>query len=138
MITGVVSTKYEVGDYVKVKSWESLEENYGLTEYGDINLPGRFNYPAGLKHLCGQIAIVSGIEYTEGGSFLCYRLEFHRYDGVGNLVLARLGGTAFTDEMLLTPSTKEMQDSVAYKVKNNVVNVDISNIKKSARFATAK
>ena len=134
-----ITIRYDVGDYVKVKSWESLEESYGLTEYGDINAPGGFNFLAGLKHLCGQIAIVSGIEYNEYGSIVCYELEFFRYDGAGNLIVTRLCATAFTNEMLTRPNTqKELYDSVAYKVRNGTVDIDISSIKKSARFASAK
>jgi len=35
--------KYKVGNKVKIKTWEKLEEEFGLDEDGDINLEPCFN-----------------------------------------------------------------------------------------------
>jgi hypothetical protein len=43
---------FEVGDKVKIKSWEQMEEEFGLDKIGDIECAAAFLVD--MKHLCGQ------------------------------------------------------------------------------------
>ncbi len=44
--------KYKIGDVVKIRSWEDMENQYGLDEDGDIACPGVFTQD--MRELCGR------------------------------------------------------------------------------------
>lgn len=44
--------KYKIGDMVEIRSWEDMENQYGLDEDGDINCPGIFTKD--MSDLCGK------------------------------------------------------------------------------------
>ncbi|MBP7319551.1 MAG: hypothetical protein KA953_00650 [Lachnospiraceae bacterium] len=57
--------KFKVGDKVRVRSWESMEKEFGLNRWGEINCP--IPVIEGMKEYCGTIqtitAILHGIYY---------------------------------------------------------------------------
>lgn len=58
---------FEVGDKVKIKSWEQMEEEFGLDKIGDIKCAAAFLVD--MKHLCGQEIEIETIEYAYDGSY---------------------------------------------------------------------
>lgn len=44
--------EYEVGDVVVIKSWEEMEEEYGLTRNGD-SINCSYIFTSGMRDLCG-------------------------------------------------------------------------------------
>jgi len=36
--------KYKVGDKVKIKTWEEMEEEFGLDKYGSINMSSIYSF----------------------------------------------------------------------------------------------
>ncbi len=51
--------KYKVGDKVRVRSWEDMEREFGLDEFGDINTEIWFAPP--MKEYCGKVVEISEI-----------------------------------------------------------------------------
>jgi hypothetical protein len=43
---------FEIGEKVRIKSWEQMEQEFGLDRYDDINCSGIF--VKDMKYLCGQ------------------------------------------------------------------------------------
>ena len=86
--------KVEIGDRVRVRTWEALEEEYGLDDEGFIPV-GDPDCPCYLapdqKHCCGKPATVADF-YVTGGRQIVY-LEFE--DTATEKVL-----WLFSDEML--------------------------------------
>ncbi len=48
-----------VGGYYRVKTWEEMEEEYGLNESGNINVP--FIFIPNMKYLCNKVVKVVSI-----------------------------------------------------------------------------
>ena len=48
--------KYKVGDEVIVRSWESMEREFGLDDDGYINVPKKF--VPWMKHFCGRTVTI--------------------------------------------------------------------------------
>lgn len=42
---------YEIGDTVRIRSWEDMKEEFGIDSYGDILC--RCNFVTGMRPLCG-------------------------------------------------------------------------------------
>lgn len=55
--------KFKVGDKVKIKSWEEMEEEFGLNCAGNINCNSCFT--DGMKEYCGATATISAINSDE-------------------------------------------------------------------------
>lgn len=43
---------YNIGDKVTVRQWDDMESEFGLDEYGEINVPKAFT--ESMKQYCGQ------------------------------------------------------------------------------------
>lgn len=55
--------QFKVGDRVRFKTWEQMEKEYGLDEYGEIRTTTIFTEC--MKHLCGTFATIKTIEGNE-------------------------------------------------------------------------
>ena len=44
--------KFSVGDIVRVRSWNDLEDEYGIDEYGSIDCP--YSLTSGMSKYCGK------------------------------------------------------------------------------------
>lgn len=51
--------KFKVGDKVRIKEWNEMEREFGLTSKGNINCMAAFI--ADMKKVCGKYATVAGI-----------------------------------------------------------------------------
>ena len=60
---------YEVGQKVRVKSWEQMEREYGSTD-GAINTPSFFT--ADMRRFCGMVFTISYVDYS---SYITYDIE---------------------------------------------------------------
>lgn len=60
--------KIKVGDKVKIRSWESMEKEFGLDTDGDIGAPTCF--VQGMRKFCGQTVTVKEIGLAEGDFFI--------------------------------------------------------------------
>ncbi len=62
---------YEVGQKVRVKSWEQMEREYGISSYGNIKTPSFFTRE--MNCFCGMIFTIKNVR---SGSFrVTYDLE---------------------------------------------------------------
>lgn len=52
--------KYKVGDKVRVRAWEDMENEFGLDNDGDINCPPRY-FTTEMSELCGKTMRVSDV-----------------------------------------------------------------------------
>lgn len=75
-----------VGGYYRVKTWEEMEEEYGLNEFGNINVP--FIFIPGMKYLCNKVVKVVSIELV------------HSSYGFRNKILVQDESWKFSEEML--------------------------------------
>ena len=80
-----------VGGYYRVKTWEEMEEEYGLNEFGNINVP--FIFIPGMKYLCNKVVKVVSIELV------------HSSYGFRNKILVQDESWKFSEEMLKPPYT---------------------------------
>jgi len=67
--------RFNVGDRVKVRTWEDLTEEYGVP----WNCPGSF--ARCMKHLCGRTATITGIGSTEKSDYPSISLDFDDKSG---------------------------------------------------------
>ena len=84
--------EYKVGDKVTIRSWESMEREFGVSDYGNICLPG-FYFIRTMERFCGFKYV---IDENLGGSY-------HIENGLGY---------AFTPQMFTdweTDNAKEMK-----------------------------
>lgn len=51
--------RYKVGDKVKVREWDDMEEEFGMDEYGDIDC--NFSFVKNMKEYCGKEMTVSRV-----------------------------------------------------------------------------
>ena len=77
-------SKFKVGDIVKVRDWDDMVEEFGLTP--NRNIDCKFYFTEKMRHLCGQTAKISGIS----GAVL------HLTDLSGNCI----NSWTFSDDML--------------------------------------
>ena len=49
----------EVGNRVRVRQWDDMQREFGLSHFGDIACPGSF--VQAMRHLCGKTAIVTAV-----------------------------------------------------------------------------
>ena len=54
--------EFKVGDRVRIKSWEQMEKEFGIS-HGDI--PCKFRFINGMKHLCGRTASIVAIKGSD-------------------------------------------------------------------------
>lgn len=66
MIQKESKKEIRMGDIVKVRTWGSMKEEYGLDEDGDIPVNPDTAFVAKMKPLCGLTAEVVVISYNEG------------------------------------------------------------------------
>ena len=64
--------KYKVGDNVKIRSWESMKEQFGLDRDGDISTNPCFS--KNMRKYCGKIMTIESVNYGDynmknGGGF---------------------------------------------------------------------
>lgn len=77
-------SKFKVGDIVRVRDWDDMVEEFGLTP--NRNIDCKFYFTEEMRHLCGQTAKISGIS----GAVL------HLTDLSGNCI----NSWTFSDDML--------------------------------------
>lgn len=53
--------KFKVGDTVRIRSWESMEEEFGLDDDGDIQ--ANLIFTTGMRHLEGRVFVIEDIVY---------------------------------------------------------------------------
>lgn len=53
--------KYKVGDKVKIKTWEQMESEFGLDDFGAIDCGAEFFVPS-MKDFCGTVQEISEAE----------------------------------------------------------------------------
>lgn len=58
--------KFKVGDRVQFKSWEEMEKEFGITQFGDIPI-SPFYFTEQMKHLCNTCATISYIDGEDVG-----------------------------------------------------------------------
>ena len=51
--------KFKVGDTVRIRSWESMEEEFGLNDEGDIQ--AYLLFTTGMRHLEGRVFVIKDI-----------------------------------------------------------------------------
>lgn len=54
----------KVGNRVKIRDWDDMEEEFGLDSWGHINMPLCFN-PA-MKTFCGKIVVITRVDEDDG------------------------------------------------------------------------
>ena len=55
----------EIRDQIKIRSWEDMEEQYGLDECGDIDPDGNnFMFLQDMRYLCSKTHAIEGIEFN--------------------------------------------------------------------------
>lgn len=67
-------TKIKIGNIVKFKSWDEMQDEFGLTFSGDIDC--QFVFTKYMKDLCGQYFQVNSISKRHGNLIL---------EGIGNI-----------------------------------------------------
>lgn len=72
-ILKLYSVKFNVGDRVRIKSWEKMEKEFGLNYHGSIKCISSFI--SAMKHLCGKTATITRI------NDVAVRLDFDNVDG---------------------------------------------------------
>ena len=75
-----------VGGCYRVKTWEEMEEEYGLNEFGNINVP--FIFIPDMEYLCNKVVKVVSIELV------------HSSYGFRNIILVQDESWKFSEEML--------------------------------------
>lgn len=53
---GIMYRTVEIGDKVTIRSWESMENEWGLDELGEICIP--LSFIRKMRYLCGSEAVV--------------------------------------------------------------------------------
>lgn len=74
--------KYKVGDKVRVRQWDDMEKEFGLSIDGNINMTG-WVFTKFMKDFCGKVLVVDGVK-EDDFAYLLHNGEFYY----------------FTDEML--------------------------------------
>lgn len=69
--------KFRIGDLVEIKSWEEMEEEFGLNRSDEIKCNKIFTH--GMKKFCGQQYTIKNID--SGGSILFVNYDMDT-DGV--------------------------------------------------------
>ena len=59
---------YEIGDYIKIRSWEDMKEEFGENSYG--NIACKFAFIKEMKPLCGLIAEITAFDVSAGNVHL--------------------------------------------------------------------
>ena len=55
---------FKVGDRVRIRDWDDMEREYGLTVFGNIDGPEDV-FSKDMKRLCGKLCVISSIEGKE-------------------------------------------------------------------------
>lgn len=53
----------QVGDFVMIRTWDDMESEFGLDEFGEIKTP-YISILKGMKQFCGHSYIVKKVHYT--------------------------------------------------------------------------
>ena len=64
---------YNIGDKVAIRQWEDMESEFGLDEYGNINVPKVFTEP--MKQYCGQTLPIVHVRRHAPPNFDSYYLD---------------------------------------------------------------
>lgn len=60
---------FEIGDFVQVKDWDEMKEEFGLDEDGGAKTPN-LRFIGAMKYLCGQVFQVRELSEYNGHVFL--------------------------------------------------------------------
>lgn len=55
----ILQDAFSEGSRVRIRSWESMEEEFGTNGYG--NIPCRRTFIKNMRHLCGRYATIAGV-----------------------------------------------------------------------------
>ena len=78
--------EFEVGDLCRIRSWDDMEAEFGLTD-GDY-IPCAFNFVVGMKHLCGIEFKVSRYARSSTGRRMYYTNDpvFNQWNISGDML----------------------------------------------------
>ena len=62
--------RYEVGDKLKVKSWDKLIAQYGLDEEGWVDVDGSVGFIPEMKKYCEKTVTIKGVNPEESYYFI--------------------------------------------------------------------
>ena len=68
-----MKNKFKVGDLVEIKSWEEMEEEYGLNKSGEIKCNKVFAHE--MKKFCGKHYTIKQIHSDGGVIFVNYDMD---------------------------------------------------------------
>ena len=55
--------EFHIGDVVRIRDWEDMEQEFGLNEYGSIDC--RFAFTAEMRSYCGEVYTIERIDGRE-------------------------------------------------------------------------
>ncbi len=82
-----VDRLYPIGSTIRIRSWESMAEQFGIDECG--NIPCKYVFLEDMKHLCGQQYTIVGFTAFEEvlvDRYLGYTLSIDMIEPVKNSV----------------------------------------------------
>lgn len=97
----------KVGDFVKIREWDDMKKQYGLTKRNDINC--KFTFTVGMQRYCGTTGKIENIS-----SDRCFGLSFR---GV-------MSDYNFSEDMFEKQKKKENQCIVVYRKDREVIALD--------------
>lgn len=56
-------SKFSPGDRVRIRQWDDMAQEFGLTSYGSIQC--RYTFARSMKSLCGAEAVISSIDAND-------------------------------------------------------------------------
>ena len=65
-----ITMRYEVGDKVKVKSWDKMVAQYGLDEDGWVDVDGSVSFIPEMKKYCGKTVTIKEVNPEESYYFI--------------------------------------------------------------------
>ena len=65
-----ITMRYEVGDKVKVKSWDKMVAQYGLDEDGWVDVDGAVSFMPEMKKYCGKTVTIKEVNKNESYYFI--------------------------------------------------------------------
>lgn len=94
--TWEVAMKYKIGDKVRVREWDDMANEYGMSDDGDILTPN-FHFIESMKKFCGMPVVI--VECDEDENYYS--------------ILEDVTDCAFTDEMLV-PVDESVDEKIHY------------------------
>ena len=103
---------FQVGDICKIREWDDMEQEFGLTEWGAIRT-GSASFPNNMRYLCGKRFTVSGV--PENG-----RSTYNSEEGVEG---TPTGQWIITANMLEYAEDEEIEDDSYVYSEEDIINI---------------